>query len=78
MRKLIFFSNGGPDRDDAAWIPFTMARRAVEASLEAEVFLAGAATGLMRGEVRRRIEGRPAEALKAVLEAKVPISLAPG
>jgi len=57
---------------------FSLARRAAEASLEVEIYLAGAATGLMRRDVRDGIEGRPRETLQAVLDAKVPISIAPG
>ena len=78
MAKLIFYSTVSPDRDDEAWGAFNLARRAVDASLEAEIFLAGPATGLLRNEVRQRIEGRPRDALQAVLDAKVPIWVAPG
>ena len=77
-RKLIFYSTVGPDRDDAAWGPFSLARHALTASLDVEIFLAGPATGLLRHEVRERLEGRPAESLRAVLAGKVPISVAPG
>lgn len=77
-RKLIFYSTVGPDRDDAAWGPFSLARHALTASLDVEVFLAGPATGLLRREVRERLEGRPAASLRAVIEARVPISVAPG
>ncbi len=78
MGKLIFFSTITPDADAKAWMAFTLARRAVEAGLESEIFLSGAATGLARRQVRDRIEGRQAEALKVVLDAQVPISLSPG
>ncbi len=78
MRKLIFYSTIGPDRDNAAWMPFGLARRAAEADLEAEIFLAGPATAMVRREVRDRAEGRSKVSLEAVLEAKVPISVAPG
>ena len=77
-RKLIFYSSVGPDHDDSAWVPFTLARHALKASLEVEIVLVGAATGLMRAAVRRGLEGRPAEALRAVVDAGVPISCAPG
>lgn len=77
-RKLIFYSTVGPDRDDAAWGAFSLARHALTASLDVEVFLAGPATGLLRREVRERLEGRPAESLRAVIEGGVPISVAPG
>jgi predicted peroxiredoxin len=78
LRKLIFYSTIGPDRDNAAWTPFTMAKRALDASLDAEIFLAGPATGLLRHEVRNRQEGRQRDALEAVIEAKIPISFSPG
>lgn len=78
MAKLIFYSTIGPDRDERAWSPFGLARRAAEASLDAEIFLAGPACGLIRREVRDRLSGRPQESLNAVLDAKVPISVAPG
>lgn len=78
QRKLIFYSTVGPDRDNGAWMPFTMAKRAVDASLDAEIFLAGPATGLLRKEVRDRQEGRQKDALDAVLEAKIPIHYSPG
>ena len=77
-RKLIFYSTIGPDRDNAAWVPFTLAKRALDADLEAEIFLAGPATGLLRSEVRNRLEGRQKEALERILEAKIPISFSPG
>lgn len=77
-RKLIFYSTVGPDRDDAAWTPFSLAGRATEASLDCEIFLAGPATGLLRHEVRNRLDGRPKQALEAVLDAKVAIQFSPG
>lgn len=77
-RKLIFYSTVGPDRDNAAWTPFTLAKRAVDASLEVEIFLAGPATGLLRHAVRIGQEGRQKEALDAVIAAKVPIHFSPG
>ncbi len=55
-----------------------MARRAADASLEVEIVLAGPATGLLRRQVRDRLTGRPQESLKAVLDAGVPIWVAPG
>jgi predicted peroxiredoxin len=78
MAKLIFYSTVSPDRDDEAWGAFSLARRAAQAGLEAEIFLAGPATGLVRRQVRDRVDGRAKASLDAVLEAKVPISLAPG
>jgi predicted peroxiredoxin len=78
MAKLIFYSTVSPDRDDEAWGAFSLARRAVQAGLEAEIFLAGPATGLLRKHVRDRIEGRPLANLQAVIEGKVPIYVAPG
>ena len=78
MAKLIFYSTVSPDRDDEAWGAFSLARRAVQAGLEAEVFLAGPATGLVRRHVRERIDGRARDALRVVVEAKVPIWVAPG
>ncbi len=78
LRKLIFYSTVGPDRDNAAWTPFTLAKRALDADLEAEIFLAGPATGLLRHAVRTGQEGRQKEALERVLEAKIPIYFAPG
>ena len=77
-RKLIFYSTIGRDRDNAAWTPFTFAKRAIDASLEAEIFLAGPATGLLRHEVRNRVEGRQKAALDTVLDAKIPIYFSPG
>lgn len=77
-RKLIFYSTVSPDRDNGAWTAFSLARRAAEASLSAEVFLAGAATGLMRRQVRERIDGGAKESLEAVIDLKIPISVAPG
>lgn len=78
MAKLIFYSTMGPDLDDEAWSVFNMVKRAVDKSLDAEVVLAGPATGLLRRHVRERIEGRQAESLRAVLEAGVPIWVSPG
>ncbi len=77
-QKLIFFSTVGPDHNDGAWFPFGQARRAAEAGLDVEVFLAGPATGLLRESVRTGLEGRPKDSLQAVLDAKVPIHFAPG
>ncbi len=78
LRKLIFYSTVGPDRDNAAWTPFTMAKRAIEAGLEAEIFLAGPATGLLRHASRVGQEGRQKDALDTVLAAKIPIHFSPG
>ncbi len=78
LRKLIFYSTVGPDRDNAAWTPFTMAKRAIEAGLEAEIFLAGPATGLLRHASRVGQEGRQKDALDMVLAAKIPIYFSPG
>jgi predicted peroxiredoxin len=78
MAKLIFYSTISPDRDDDAWGAFSLARRAAQAGLEAEIFLAGPATGLIRRQVRERLTGKPRDNLQAVLEAKVPIWVAPG
>ena len=77
-RKLIFYSTVGPDRDNAAWTPFTMAKRALDAGLECEIFLAGPATGLLRHASRIGQEGRQKEALETVIEAKIPIHFSPG
>lgn len=76
--KLIFFSTVGPDHNDGAWFPFSQARRASEAGLEVEIFLAGPATGLLRSATRAGLEGRPKDSLEAVIEAKVPIRVSPG
>jgi predicted peroxiredoxin len=78
LRKLVFYSTIGPDRDNAAWTPFTMAKRAIDAGLECEIFLAGPATGLLRHASRIGQEGRQKAALDTVLEAKIPIWFAPG
>jgi predicted peroxiredoxin len=78
LRKLIFYSTVGPDRDNAAWTPFTLAKRAIDANLEAEIFLAGPATGLLRNASRIGQEGRQKEALDAVINAKIPIYFSPG
>ncbi|MDQ4098189.1 MAG: hypothetical protein M3144_10015 [Actinomycetota bacterium] len=78
MAKLIFYSTVSPDRDAEAWGAFSLARRAAQAGLDAEIFLAGPATGLLRRQVRERIDGRARDNLQAVLDAKVPISVAPG
>jgi predicted peroxiredoxin len=78
LRKLIFYSTVGPDRDNNAWQPFTMAKRALDAGLDCEIFLAGPATGLMRKAVRDGQEGRQREALQAVIDAKVLIRFSPG
>ena len=78
LRKLIFYSTVGPDNDNGAWTPFTMAKRAIDAGLECEVFLAGPATGLLRHASRIGQEGRQKEALEAVIEAKIPIWYSPG
>ena len=78
MAKIIFYSTVSPDRDDEAWGAFSLARRAVQAGLETEIFLAGPATGLLRRQVRERIDGRAKTNLDAVIEGKVPISVAPG
>lgn len=77
-RKLIFFSNVGPDHNDGAWFPFGQARRASDAGLECEIFLSGPATGLLCSAVRTGLEGRPKDSLDAVLAAKVPIQYSPG
>ena len=78
MAKIIFYSTVSPDRDDEAWGAFSLARRAVQAGLESEIFLAGPATGLLRRQVRERIDGRPRDNLQAVIDGKVPISFSPG
>ena len=78
QRKLIFYSTVGPDHDNSAWTPFTLARRAIDAGLEAEVFLAGPATGLLRRAVRTGQEGRQKEALETVIGARIPIYFSPG
>lgn len=79
MAKLIFYSTVSPDRDDDAWGVFSLAARAAKADLEAVIYLAGAGTGLLRRQVRERIEGpRAREALRTVLEAKLPIWVAAG
>lgn len=75
---LVFYSTVGPDQDDAAWRPFTFARRALDEGLECEIVLAGPATGLMRADVRRRLEGRPEEAFEKVRASDIPILLSPG
>lgn len=77
-RTLVFYSTVGPDEDDAAWAPFTFARRALDAALGCEIVLAGPATGLMRSEVRARLEGRPSASYEQVRAAGVPIWLSPG
>lgn len=76
--KLIFFSTVGPDHDDGAWFPFNQARRAADAGLEVEIFLAGPATGLLRSATRVGLTGRPKDSLAAIAEAKVPIHFSPG
>ena len=78
MAKIIFYSPVSPDRDAEAWGAFSLARRAVHAGLETEIFLAGPATGLLRKQVRDRIDGRARDNLHAVIDGKVPISVAPG
>ena len=78
MAKIIFYTTVSPDRDDEAWGAFGLARRAVQAGLESEIFLAGPATGLLRKQVRDRIDGRARDYLQAVIDGKVPISVAPG
>lgn len=78
MAKIIFYSTVSPDRDDEAWGAFSLARRAVQAGLECEIVLAGPATGLVRRQVRERIDGRPRDNLQAVIDGKVPIFVAPG
>ena len=78
MAKIIFYSTVSPDRDDEAWGAFSLARRAVQAGLDCEIVLAGPATGLVRRQVRERIDGRPRDNLQAVIDGKVPIFVAPG
>ncbi|MPZ67407.1 MAG: hypothetical protein GEU83_18535 [Pseudonocardiaceae bacterium] len=78
VRKIIFFSTVSPDEDDRAWTVFTLARRAADAGIDVEVFLAGPATGLVRRQVRDRIEGKPKDALTAIVAGSAPISVAPG
>ena len=78
MAKIIFYTTVSPDRDDEAWGAFSLARRAVQAGQETENFHAGPATGLLRKHVRDRIEGKPRDNLQAVIDGKVPISVAPG
>ena len=77
-QKLIFFSTVGPDHNDGAWFPFNQARRASEAGLEVEIFLAGPATGLLREASRSGLVGRAKESLQAITDAKVPIQYSPG
>jgi predicted peroxiredoxin len=77
-RKIIFYATASPDDDLSAWAPFNMARRAADAGLEAEIVLAGPATGLLRRQVRDRLTGRPQETLKAIQDAGVPIWVTPG
>jgi predicted peroxiredoxin len=76
--KLIFFSTVGPDHDDGAWFPFNQARRAADAGLDVEIFLAGPATGLFRSASRSGLEGRAKDSLAAIGEARVPIQFSPG
>jgi len=78
LRKLIFYSTVGPDRDNGAWTPFTLAKRALDAGLECEIFLAGPATGLLRHASRIGQEGRQKEALETALAARIPIFFSPG
>ena len=78
LRKLIFYSTVGPDHDNAAWTPFTLAKRAIDADLDVEIFLAGPATGLLRRASRIGQEGRQKEALETVIGAKIPIYFSPG
>ena len=78
LRKLIFYSTIGPDRDNGAWTPFTMAKRALDAGLDCEIFLAGPATGLLRQAPRVGLEGRQKEAYDAVVDARIPIWYSPG
>ena len=77
-QKLIFFSTVGPDHNDGAWFPFSQARRAADAGLDVEIFLAGPATGLLRSATRKGLTGRPQDSLEAVAKAKVPIQFSPG
>lgn len=77
-QKLIFFSTVGPDHNDGAWFPFSQARRASDAGLDVEIFLAGPATGLLRAATRSGLTGRPSDSLQAVTDAKVPIQYSPG
>ncbi len=78
LRKLIFYSTVGPDHDNRAWTPFTLAKRAIDADLGSEIFLAGPATGLLRHAVRVGQEGRQKAALDSVIAAKIPIYFSPG
>ena len=78
LKKLIFYSTVGPDRDNVAWTPFTLAKRAIDAGLEAEIFLAGPATGLLRHAPRIGQEGRQKDALDTVIGARIPIYFSPG
>ncbi|MGH3851853.1 MAG: hypothetical protein ACRDRT_19585, partial [Pseudonocardiaceae bacterium] len=59
--KLILFSTIGPDREDSAYTAFSLAHGALGSGLEVEIFLAGAATGLLRHHVRTQLEGRTKE-----------------
>jgi hypothetical protein len=55
-RKLI---DGGPDHDTGAGVALHLAQRAAEASLDAEIFLAGPATGLLDRTVREQLDVGP-------------------
>lgn len=78
MAKLVLYSTTGPDRDDDAWAAFSLAARSLNAGLDVEIQLSGAATGLMRADARQRLEGRTRKRVDQVLAAGVPIWLNPG
>lgn len=77
-QKLVFYSTASPDSDAKAWRAFTFAKRATANSLDCEIVLAGAATGLVRKDARDRLKDRHLEAFEAVQAAGVPIWLSPG
>ncbi len=51
--------DGGPDHDAGAWAVLRLAQRAAKASLDAEIFLAGPATGLLDRTVREQLDVGP-------------------
>ena len=78
LRKLIFYGTTGPDDDDDAWAPFSMAYHSLDHGFPMEIYLAGAATGLLRHSVRSQLEGRVKSRFDAVMEAGVTVSFSPG
>ncbi len=77
MAKILYLGTAGSDDPTRAGFPFNFALGAREAGHDAEIFLAGEATYLMKDQVAKEVfpVGMPplSEMLKKVIDQKIPI-----